>query len=164
MARSRTERGSAAVARVQIGCRASSICVSHRRTCKSACRRICGIALTLSFGHGRRSSPTWMTRHVWSTATLANETCWFEASRDDGLWRLCWTGSLLFPVRRWPISATFSAMNGISRPLVEPNFSDGYLHAGGKLPQDWRQLARLVDLTALCESLTHDELPETVVS
>jgi hypothetical protein len=38
------------------------------------------------------------------------------------------------------------------------------LHAGGKLLQDWRQLARLIDLTALCESLTHDELPDTVVT
>ncbi|MGA7080484.1 MAG: phosphotransferase [Terriglobales bacterium] len=51
-----------------------------------------------------------------------------------------------------------------SRTVVEPHFSDGYLHAGGKLSQNWRQLARVVDLTALCESLTHDELPKTVVS
>jgi aminoglycoside phosphotransferase (APT) family kinase protein len=51
-----------------------------------------------------------------------------------------------------------------ARPLVELHFSNGYLQAGGKLPQNWRQLARLVDLTALCESLTHAELPETVVS
>lgn len=51
-----------------------------------------------------------------------------------------------------------------SRPVVESHFSDGYLYAGGKLPQNWRQLARLVDFTALCESLTHDELPETVVA
>jgi aminoglycoside phosphotransferase (APT) family kinase protein len=52
----------------------------------------------------------------------------------------------------------------VSRPLVEPNFSNGYLHAGGTLAQDWRQLARLVDLTALCESLTHEDLPNTVVA
>jgi aminoglycoside phosphotransferase (APT) family kinase protein len=51
-----------------------------------------------------------------------------------------------------------------SRPLVEPHFSNGYFHAGGKLPQNWHQLARLVDLTALCESLTHDQLPDTVVA
>jgi|SRR5208282_689486 len=51
-----------------------------------------------------------------------------------------------------------------SRPVAEPHFSNGYLHGGGKLPQNWHQLARVVDLTALCESLTHDELPETVVS
>jgi hypothetical protein len=29
---------------------------------------------------------------------------------------------------------------------------------------DWRQLARLIDLTALSESLTHDELPDAVVA
>ena len=51
-----------------------------------------------------------------------------------------------------------------SRPLAEPHFSDGYLHAGGRLPRNWRQLARLLDLTALCESLTHDQLPDTVVA
>jgi len=51
-----------------------------------------------------------------------------------------------------------------ARPVAEPHFSNGYLHAGGKLPQNWRQLARLVDLTALCESLTHDQLPDSVVA
>lgn len=51
-----------------------------------------------------------------------------------------------------------------SRPLAEPHFSNGYSHAGGNLPQDWRQLARLVDLIALCESLTHDHLPDDVAS
>ena len=51
-----------------------------------------------------------------------------------------------------------------SRPLVEPDFSRGYQDAGGSLRKDWRQLARVIDLTALCESLTHDQLPDTVVS
>jgi aminoglycoside phosphotransferase (APT) family kinase protein len=51
-----------------------------------------------------------------------------------------------------------------SRPLLEPHFSNGYSHAGGKLPHNWRQLARLVDVAALCESLTHDQLPDTVVA
>jgi hypothetical protein len=41
------------------------------------------------------------------------------------------------------------------------------LQAGGKLPgfpkADWRRLARVVDLVALCESLTHEQLPGTVV-
>jgi aminoglycoside phosphotransferase (APT) family kinase protein len=51
-----------------------------------------------------------------------------------------------------------------SGPVAEPHFSDGYLQAGGKLSQNWRQLARLIDLTALSESLTHDHLPDTVVT
>jgi aminoglycoside phosphotransferase (APT) family kinase protein len=49
-----------------------------------------------------------------------------------------------------------------SRPLAEPHFSNGFLHGGGQLPQEWRQLARVVDLTGLCESLTHDYLPDDV--
>ena len=43
-------------------------------------------------------------------------------------------------------------------------FSEGYLHAGGRLPDGWRRLARVLDLMALCESLTHDELPHDVVA
>lgn len=50
-----------------------------------------------------------------------------------------------------------------SRPVVEPHFSTGFLQAGGTLARDWRSLARLVDLAALCESLTHDQLPDAVV-
>jgi aminoglycoside phosphotransferase (APT) family kinase protein len=51
-----------------------------------------------------------------------------------------------------------------SRPLAEPHFSTGYLHAGGTLPRDWRRLGRLAGLTALWESLTHDQLPDTIVA
>lgn len=51
-----------------------------------------------------------------------------------------------------------------SHPVAEPHFSQGYLHAGGRLPDEWRQLARVVDLIALCESLTHDELHHDVVA
>jgi len=51
-----------------------------------------------------------------------------------------------------------------ARAFAEPHFSEGYVHAGGALPPEWRRLARLVDLTALCESLTHAQLPEPVVA
>jgi len=50
------------------------------------------------------------------------------------------------------------------RPVAEPHFSASYARAGGQLPDDWRRLARLVDLVALCESLSHDELPDPVVT
>jgi len=50
-----------------------------------------------------------------------------------------------------------------ARPLVEPHFSAGYVRAGGRLPRDWRRLARWVDLLSLCESLTHDKLPDGVM-
>jgi aminoglycoside phosphotransferase (APT) family kinase protein len=51
-----------------------------------------------------------------------------------------------------------------ARPRIEPHFSQGYLQAGGTLPHDWRRLSRLVDMIALCESLTHDQLPDTVIA
>jgi aminoglycoside phosphotransferase (APT) family kinase protein len=51
----------------------------------------------------------------------------------------------------------------VGHPVAEPHFSGGYLHAGGTLPQDWSQVARIVDLPALCESLTHEYLPGTIV-
>ncbi len=51
-----------------------------------------------------------------------------------------------------------------SRPRAEPHFSEGYLQAGGTLPKDWRRLSRAVDSIALCESLTHDALPDAVVA
>ena len=51
-----------------------------------------------------------------------------------------------------------------AHPLAEPHFSAGYLHAGGALPRDWRRLARALDVAAICESLTHDQLPDTVVA
>ena len=49
-----------------------------------------------------------------------------------------------------------------SRPLAEPHFSTGFTQAGGVLPEDWRRVGRVVGLTATCESLTHDELPEDI--
>ena len=51
-----------------------------------------------------------------------------------------------------------------ARPLAEPHFSSGFLNAGGALPENWRRLARLVDLIALCESLTRDELPHDIAA
>jgi hypothetical protein len=37
-------------------------------------------------------------------------------------------------------------------------------HAGGALPRDWRRLARVLDVAAICESPTHDQLPDTAVA
>jgi aminoglycoside phosphotransferase (APT) family kinase protein len=49
------------------------------------------------------------------------------------------------------------------RPRFEPNFSRGCTDGGLQLGDDWRQLARLADLPALCELLTRDAVPESVV-
>lgn len=50
------------------------------------------------------------------------------------------------------------------RPAAEPHFRAGYLEGGGRLPPAWRRLARLVDLVALCEALTHDGLPHAATA
>ncbi len=52
----------------------------------------------------------------------------------------------------------------MSRPTAEPHFSNGYTQAGGKLPDRWRILARTIDLIALCESLTHDDLTPEIAA
>jgi len=55
-------------------------------------------------------------------------------------------------------------MSALRGPVPSPTSRRGYSHAGGILPPEWRLIARLVDLTALCESLTHDELPDAVTA
>ena len=50
------------------------------------------------------------------------------------------------------------------RPRLEPHFSRGFVEAGGGLPADWRELARLLDLAALCEMLTRESLPDFAVA
>jgi len=49
-----------------------------------------------------------------------------------------------------------------ARPVLEPHFSNGYREAGGVLTKDWRRLSRLIDLSALCEMLTHEQLPAMI--
>jgi aminoglycoside phosphotransferase (APT) family kinase protein len=58
--------------------------------------------------------------------------------------------------------ATFLRYEQTAQLVTEPHFSTGYLSAGGKLPENWRQLAKVIDLASLCESLTHKHLPEEV--
>jgi hypothetical protein len=42
---------------------------------------------------------------------------------------------------------------------VEPHFSAAFREHGGVLPENWRGLARALDLTALLEFLTRPGLP-----
>jgi len=43
--------------------------------------------------------------------------------------------------------------------LREPHFSQGFVEHGGQLPDNWREIARVIDLSGIIECLTHDELP-----
>jgi aminoglycoside phosphotransferase (APT) family kinase protein len=84
----------------------------------------------------------------------------------SGHWSLAAVLDWEFAISSTPLVdfGNFLRYERASRPLAEPAFSTGYLHAGGTLPADWRRSMRIVDLTALCEILTHDDLQDTVVS
>ncbi|MGA2811512.1 MAG: phosphotransferase [Candidatus Acidiferrum sp.] len=84
------------------------------------------------------------------------EGCWKVAAILD--WEFALSGTPLVDLGH------FLRYERTSHSAAEAQFSAGYLESGGKLPLDWRQLARLIDLTALSESLTHDELPDGVVA
>jgi len=83
-----------------------------------------------------------------------------------GKWRVAAVLDWEFALSGTPLAdlGHFLCYERALQPLVEPHFSRGYLDAGGTLPEGWRQLARVVDLTSLCESLTHDQLPDDVVA
>ncbi len=72
-------------------------------------------------------------------------------------WEFAIAGSPL-----WDI-ANFLRYDPVTRPLAEPHFSAGFSQAGGVLPADWRHLARVLDLAAVCEVLTRDGLPPGIV-
>jgi aminoglycoside phosphotransferase (APT) family kinase protein len=79
---------------------------------------------------------------------------WSVAAVID--WEFAFSGSPLLDV------GNFLRYERTQRPLVEPHFSQGFIAGGGRLREDWRDLSRVIDLTALCESLTKDELPADV--
>ncbi len=85
---------------------------------------------------------------------------------DGGRWSVAAVLDWEFAISGPPLAdlGHFLRYERAARPCAEPHFSSGYLHAGGILPPEWRLIARLVDLTALCESLTHDELPDDVTA
>jgi aminoglycoside phosphotransferase (APT) family kinase protein len=77
---------------------------------------------------------------------------WSAASVLD--WEFALSGSPLADLGQ------FLRYEWAAETRVEFHFSDGYRGAGGSLSSGWRELARLVDLANLCESLTHEYLPD----
>jgi hypothetical protein len=68
-------------------------------------------------------------------------------------WEFAFSGSPLLDVGH------FLRYERSSAPFVEPHFSQGFVEHGGQLPDNWREIARVIDLSGLIECLTHDELP-----
>ena len=71
-------------------------------------------------------------------------------------WEFAFSGSPLLDVGH------FLRYERRSAPLREPHFSQGFVEHGGQLPDNWREIARVVDLSGLVECLTHNELPVEV--
>ena len=71
-------------------------------------------------------------------------------------WEFSFSGSPLLDVGH------FLRYERRDSPLREPYFSQSFLEHGGYLPDNWREIVRVVDLTALVECLTHDNLPVDV--
>lgn len=68
-------------------------------------------------------------------------------------WEFAFSGSPLLDVGH------FLRYERSSAPLREPHFSQGFVEHGGQLPDNWRGIARVIDLGGLIECLTHDGLP-----
>jgi aminoglycoside phosphotransferase (APT) family kinase protein len=85
--------------------------------------------------------------------------------RVNGRWRVCAVIDWEFAFSGPPLVDVGHMMRyeRRTRPLVEPHFSQGFCAAGGSLPRDWRDLARALDLMALCEILTRPALPPDAV-
>ena len=116
---------------------------------------------------------------MWSwagpCARLTEETCLVHGDFNRrnllvrsvaGRWSVAAVVDWEFAVSGSPMAdcGNFLRYERASQPWAEPHFSTGFVQAGGVLPPDWRGLARVIDLTAVCESLTHSHLSETVVA
>lgn len=69
-------------------------------------------------------------------------------------WEFAFSGSPLLDI------GNFLRYDSVSAPLREPYFSRSFVEHGGELPDNWRNIVRVIDLTALVECLSHDYLPE----
>jgi aminoglycoside phosphotransferase (APT) family kinase protein len=81
---------------------------------------------------------------------------WVVAAVLD--WECAVSGSPLFDV------ATFLQYERRLSPSREPYFSRGYQDGGGRLPDGWWQLARIVGLTGQCATLTQPAVPAEIVT
>jgi fructokinase len=71
-------------------------------------------------------------------------------------WEFALSGSSLLDIGH------FLRYETLDTPLREPYFSRAFVESGGYLPDDWRGISTVLDLTGLVECLTHDHLPDDV--
>ena len=80
--------------------------------------------------------------------------CWQVAAVLD--WEFALSGSSLLDVGH------FLRYERRGIPLREPHFSRAFVESGGALPDDWRRLSQVVDLTGLVGCMTHEQLPDEI--
>jgi fructokinase len=68
-------------------------------------------------------------------------------------WECAFLGSPLIDV------GLFLRYENSDNLIAEPAFSEGFRDGGGKLPDDWFTLSRVLDLESLCRSLASPNLP-----
>jgi aminoglycoside phosphotransferase (APT) family kinase protein len=73
-------------------------------------------------------------------------------------WEFALSGSPLIDVGH------FLRYERVDAPLREPYFSRAFVENGGRLPDRWRDVSEVIDLTALVELLTHQYLPDDITS
>jgi hypothetical protein len=101
-----------------------------------------------SLVHSDFNSPNIMVKQVdgrWEVSAIID-------------WEFAFSGPPLFDV------GNFLRYERKGRPVLEPFFSRSFEENGGWLPEGWKRLARIIDLTSLCEFLTREVLPTDVVT
>jgi aminoglycoside phosphotransferase (APT) family kinase protein len=101
-----------------------------------------------SLAHGDFNSPNILVRPrdgAWSVAAILD-------------WEFAFAGHAFYDI------GNFLRYDRPNAPRVEPSFSRGLLDGDLTLPPEWRTMARLADLGALCELLTRSEVPDNVVA
>jgi aminoglycoside phosphotransferase (APT) family kinase protein len=109
--------------------------------------RLAGLENDTSLVHGDFNKRNLLVRRTagrWGVAAVLD-------------WEFAVAGSPLIDI------GNFLRYETVARPLAEPHFSAGFVGAGGKLPDDWRRLSQIVELAAICESLSSDRLPDAVI-
>ena len=116
---------------------------------------------------------------VWSwapeLAELEREPCLVhgDLGKQNVLVRLHGDAWKVSAVLDWEYAITGSPLvdvghllryEGCENRVLEPHFSGGFRESGGRLPESWREIASVLDLAALCESLTHEDLPAAVAT